>query len=115
MRYDEHEHSRTDHWVSLVLRSGMVISMVVLLLGILMFALSPNGHVEIDMSLGDIAAGILEGNPIAVIDLGIILLIATPLTRVLTTLVIFVADGEPRFILASLLVLGIIAAAVLLG
>lgn len=115
MRYDEHDHVRTDRWVQLVLSSGMVISMAVLLIGLLLFVLSPGGHAEVDMGLGDIAAGIGEGNPIAVIDLGIILLIATPLTRVLTTLVIFIVDREPRFILASLLVLGVILAAILIG
>lgn len=115
MRYDQHDHSRTDRWVQLVLRWGMVASMVVLLIGLLLFALGPEGYGEVDMGFGDIARGLIAGNPIAVIDLGIILLIATPLTRVLTTLAIFIADREPRFILASLLVLGIIATAILLG
>jgi|ADurb_Met_03_Slu_FD_contig_31_1853795_length_1198_multi_5_in_0_out_0_2 uncharacterized membrane protein len=115
MSYDRGDRSRTDRWVHVVLRWGMTVSMAVLLIGLLLFALDPGGHDEADMGFGDIAQGIAAGNPIAVIDLGIILLIATPLTRVLTTLAIFIADREPRFILVSMLVLGIIALAILLG
>jgi uncharacterized membrane protein len=115
MRYDQHDHSRTDRWVHLVLRWGMVLSMTVLLVGLVLFALSPTGNAEIDLAPGDIVQGIMDGDPIAIIDLGIILLIATPLTRVLTTLIIFVADREWRFVLASLIVLGVISAAVLIG
>ena len=115
MRYDKHSHTRADHWVSLVLRAGMVLSMSVLLLGLVLFILSPGGNPEADMGLEEMINGIANGDPVAVIDLGIILLILTPLTRVLTTLVIFVIDRQPRFILASLLVLGIIFTAIIIG
>ncbi|MDW5563909.1 MAG: DUF1634 domain-containing protein [Methanomassiliicoccus sp.] len=115
MRFDEHEHSRTEKWVQLVLRWGMVLSLSVLLLGLALFVLSPPGQSEVDLSPGEIVAGIVDGNAVAVIDLGIVLLIATPLTRVLTTLVIFIVDREYRFVFASLLVLGVISAAILLG
>jgi uncharacterized membrane protein len=114
MRYDEHDHTRTDHWVQLVLRGGMVLSMSVLLIGLALFALSP-GELDTDLGPGGIADGLLRGDAIAVIDLGIVLLIATPLMRVLTTLVIFIADREPRFVLMSLVVLGVITVAVLTG
>ncbi len=112
---DERDHMRTDRWIHLVLRWGMILSMSVMLLGLALFALSPTGHQEVDLSLGEMVDGVLEGNPIAIIDLGIIMLIATPLTRVLTTLAIFIVGREPRFILASLLVLAVISVAVLIG
>ncbi|MGE5379366.1 MAG: DUF1634 domain-containing protein [Candidatus Saccharibacteria bacterium] len=50
----------------------------------------------------------------AVIDLGIVMLIATPLTRVLTALAVFIVDREARFIVVSLIVLAVIAVAILL-
>jgi uncharacterized membrane protein len=115
MMYDEHDHTRTDHWVSLVLRAGMVLSMSILLLGVVLYILSPGGSPEVDLSPGEIVNGIMRGDPIAVIDLGIVLLILTPFTRVLTTLIIFIVDRQPRFVLASLLVLGIILAAIAMG
>lgn len=112
---DPGDHTQTDRWVHLVLQWGMILSMSVMLLGLALLALSPGGYEEVDLSIGGIGAGIAEGNPIAVVDLGIVLLIATPLTRVLTTLVIFVVNREPRFIIASLIVLGVISLAILLG
>jgi uncharacterized membrane protein len=110
---DEHQHTRIDRWIRTVLVGGMVLSVTVMLIGLGLFALSPTGHAEVDLALPDIAAGILRGDPIAVIDLGIVLLIATPLTRVLTALAVFLVDREVRFVLVSLLVLAIIAFAIL--
>jgi uncharacterized membrane protein len=110
---DEHDHRRIDRWIRAVLVWGMVLSVSVMLLGLLLYSISPAGHEEVDLSLQDIAAGIVAGNPIAVIDLGIVLLIATPLTRVLTALTVFLVDREWRFVLVALLVLGVIAFAVL--
>lgn len=112
---DEHAHTRIDRWIRFVLVAGMAVSVATLVIGLALFALSPVAHEEVDMSLGDIASGILRGDPIAVIDLGIIFLIATPLTRVLAALVVFAADREPRYILVSLAVLALIAVAVLTG
>jgi uncharacterized membrane protein len=110
---DEHDHRRIDRWVRVVLVWGMVLSVSVMLLGLLMYALSPTGNVEVDLSLSEIASGIARGEPIAVIDLGIVLLIATPLTRVLTALTVFLVDREWRFVLISLLVLSVITLAIL--
>ena len=110
---DGHQHTRIDRWVRVVLVWGMVLSVSVMVLGLVMYALSPAGHQEVDLSLPDIASGIAQGNPIAVIDLGIVLLIATPLTRVLTALAVFIVDRELRFVLVALLVLAVIATAIL--
>lgn len=112
---DQHQHTRIDRWVRVVLVWGMVLSISVMLVGLLMYAFSPNGHEEVALSLEGIVQGIVSGNPIAVIDLGIVLLIATPLSRVLTALAVFLVDREVRFVLVSLLVLAVIAFAILVG
>lgn len=111
---DQHEHTRIDRWVRFVLVWGMVLSVSVMVIGLLLYAASPDGHEEVDLSLQAIAQGIMELNPIAVIDLGIVMLIATPLTRVLTALAVFIIDREARFIVVSLIVLAVIAVAILL-
>ncbi|WP_019177968.1 DUF1634 domain-containing protein [Methanomassiliicoccus luminyensis] len=114
---DEHayRHTRLNRWTRLVLEAGMVLSVATLVLGLVLFALSPVEHQEVDMTLGEIASGIMEGNPIAVLDLGIIFLIATPLTRVVAALIVFISDREPRYVLVSLAVLALIGLAVLTG
>ncbi len=70
---------------------------------------------EVDLSLGEIAEGVLEGDPIAILDLGILLLIATPLSRVVTAAAVFLVEREGRYALLSLLVLGMVFLAVLTG
>jgi uncharacterized membrane protein len=110
---EPHQHTRIDRWVRVVLVWGMVLSVAVLVIGLLLYVVSPTGHAEVDLSLQDIATELLELNPIAVIDLGIVMLIATPLTRVLTALVVFIVDRETRFVLVALLVLAVITIAIL--
>jgi len=97
------------------LKYGMIISLAVLLLGLTMYVLDPSGHEEMDLSLGEIVEGILGGNPIAIIDLGIVLLIATPLSRVVTAAAVFLVYREGRYVLLSLLVLAMLFLAVLTG
>ena len=93
---------------------GMALSMAVLVLGLFLYALSPTGHAEVDLSIPQIIDGIMNADPIAVIDLGILLLIATPLTRVVTALAVFIVDRDLRFVLVALLVLAVIAIAIAL-
>lgn len=93
----------------------MIVSLTVLLLGLALYVLEPSGHEEVDLSLGKIIEGIMEGDPIAIIDLGIVLLIATPLSRVVTATAVFLVDRESRYALLSLLVLGMLILAILTG
>lgn len=109
-----HDHNLIDRAVRGVLLGGMVLSVSVLSIGLLLYALNPAGP-EVDLPLDQIAEGVLRGDPIAIIDLGILLLIATPLTRVLTAATVFAVDREPRFVVVSLIVLGAILLAVLVG
>jgi uncharacterized membrane protein len=97
------------------LRYGMIISLAVLLLGLTIYVIAPSGHEEVDLSLGEMAQGVLVGDPIAIIDLGIVLLIATPLSRVVTATAVFLVDREGRYALLSLLVLTIVLLAILTG
>ncbi|MBM4237568.1 MAG: DUF1634 domain-containing protein [Euryarchaeota archaeon] len=102
-------------YVRFVLLAGMVLSVSTMAIGLLMYALNPHGWAEVSLSLEEIAEGLTEGNPIAVIDLGIILLIATPLVRTMTALGAFAASREMKFVAVSLIVLFVIVLAVLTG
>lgn len=114
---DEHmfRHTRVNRWIRFVLMAGMALSVITLVIGLALYALDPGASEEVDLSLGDIASGVARGDPIAVIDLGIVFLIATPLTRVVAALLVFAADREPRYIIVSLIVLALIAASILTG
>lgn len=55
-----------------------------------------------------VVAGALRGNVDAVIQLGLLLLIATPVTRVAFTLVAFVIRRDRIFVVVTAIVLGIL-------
>lgn len=110
-----HDHHRIDLWVHRVLKWGMVASFITLVAGLLLYAIDPSGQPEVTLSWAEIVSGLAAGEPLAVVSLGIVLLIITPFTRVLTAMTVFVVDREVRFILVSMLVVGVIGAAILLG
>ena len=105
--------SRVDKWVRTILVSGTALSMGLMLVGLAMHALFPD-HPDVDLSLQEIASGIVAGNPVAIIDLGMVILIATPLTRVVTALAVFTIDRELRLMAACILILLIVGSAVLI-
>ncbi|NLK24957.1 MAG: DUF1634 domain-containing protein [Euryarchaeota archaeon] len=108
----ERDRSRIDRYVHLVLLTGTICSISVLTLGLLLYLISP---VEVGegLPMDQMMGGLLAGNPIAIINLGILLLIATPLTRVLAAAVVFTIDKEPRFVAVSLIVIATITLAIL--
>lgn len=103
-----------NHRISLVLTAGMSISIIVIVLGLGMLFLVPGDYEEITMSFGEIADGILEGNPIALINLGIILLIATPLVRVISLTISFLIKKEMKFVAVCAVVLLLISVTIIL-
>jgi uncharacterized membrane protein len=109
------EHSNINKYIRVVLIVGMILSVSVMIVGLIMFAFSDGTWEVVPLSLTQIFEGILRGNPIAVIDLGILLLIATPLTRVLAALVIFAVNKEAKFVLAATLVLVVVGIAIIVG
>ena len=106
---------RIDRYIRAVLLGGMILSVGVMVVGLLMFAVSGGDWEEVTLSLDGIIKGIAQGNPVAVIDLGILLLIATPLMRVIVALMAFAAERETRFVIVALIVLGVVGLALLAG
>jgi uncharacterized membrane protein len=89
----------------------MWVSMALLLSGLLWYAIAPSSS---GVTLGPVEAidAILSGDPIGLIDLGILFLIATPLLRIVTALAVFAQTREWKFVLVSVCVLLIITLAV---
>jgi len=94
----------------LVLVTGMVLSFSIMTIGLVMYALTPTEGTT--LSLDKIVDGIVHGNPIAVIDLGIVILIATPLVRVMAAGLTFGMERDYRFVGISVFVLAMILLAV---
>ena len=59
-------------------------------------------------SLGSIVSGLLQLKPFAVIQLGVIVLLATPVVRVGTSLLLFASEKDRAFVLITLFVLAVL-------
>lgn len=108
-----------------LLRWGVIISSVVVLTGGIIFLLSngnsiPDYHSFLGLvmpfhSLSAVLKGIAEGNGQAIIQAGIILLIATPIARILFSIIGFIRERDWLYILIASIVLAIIMTSMLLG
>lgn len=56
---------------------------------------------------------VTRGNPYAIAQLGILSLLGTPLARLLTAAVVFLADGERKYALMAFLVFTVIIGSIL--
>jgi uncharacterized membrane protein len=116
--------------LSHLLRVGVLASAAVVALGlVLLFTQGPGlgyfgeglhglivypartGGAPIDRSVADVVKGLRVGEPDAVISLGLLLLIATPIARVAASVLLFLAQRDMRYVLITLFVLTVLLVA----
>ncbi len=106
-----------------VLRYGVLISGVVIVFGTVGLVASKGltdsagyltynaatiPHDGIDVSLSGLASGLPAFSPFSWIELGVILLIATPVTRVLISVFLFAAEKDRLYVLITAVVLALL-------
>lgn len=115
--------------ISYLLRGGVVLSLVTILAGVvLMFVHHPDyWHTGDDLerltkpgaafphTLPEVAAGVGEGRGQAVVCVGLLLLIATPILRVAVSIVIFAVQRDYGFVVITTVVLAILLLSFFLG
>jgi uncharacterized membrane protein len=108
-----------------ILRVGVIVSMAVVVLGGIIF-LWRHGHSIPDFhtfkkipyfisSSEGVFEGVIHGKGQAIVQLGIMILIATPVMRVVFAVIAFALEKDRLYMLISLLVLLIILASMLTG
>jgi len=110
-----HEDFALEHRLGTLLRGGVIVSAAVTLLGGIMHLAvhgsAPasyhtfRGEPETLRTVGGVIAGVLHGESIAIIQLGVLLLIATPIARVLISVIGFARERDWLYVGCSLLVL----------
>jgi uncharacterized membrane protein len=101
-----------------LLRLGVLLSMAVVLIGGILYMYS-EGKARVDYtvfvperadltSIGAIFSGLLSGSGKAIIQFGIVLLIFTPISRVLLSVFSFLLERDYMYVLIGLIVLCII-------
>lgn len=108
--------------ISAVLRGGVFLSGGVTLLGVIIFFIQQRGQqlgdvtkVRYPHTLGDVFAGVGHGSGIAITVFGLLLLIATPVTRIAVSIVAFANERDWRYVGITSLVLLILLISFLLG
>ncbi len=107
--------------ISTLLVTGVLVSAAVLALGLLLLAvtgqtgyndqlsphllLAPQGSVIFPRTITGVVQGVLSLKAFAVIELGALLLIATPVLRVAVSVLVFVYEGDRLYVAITLLVL----------
>lgn len=99
---------RIEDFIGLSLRIGVLLSSGVILLGLaLVFATGGTGYPPgaYPVGVGAVLRGAASLRPFAVIELGLLLLIATPVFRVAASLVAFVLERDTPYVLITACVL----------
>ncbi len=112
---------QADLIISYVLRGGVLLSAAIITLGVVLFyarflALGGQiGQVTYPHTVSAVFVGLGRGDPLAVITLGLLVLLLTPVLRVLVSLVTFAMERDWRYTGITLLVFIILLVSFLLG
>jgi len=112
-----------NHLLGVVLRAGVVLSGFIIVFGTALFvarnsandastylAYNPSTipHGSFQVNLASITSGILSLDPLSIIQLGFLVLLATPVARVALSLFLFAAERDRMFVYLTITVLGIL-------
>lgn len=109
---------RIEMIVGILLRTGVIIAASVVLFGAVLYLtrhgheipnyISFHGEPESLKSPVDIFQGVMHMSARAIIQLGLLLLIATPVARVLFSAIAFAIERDPMYVVITLIVLAIL-------
>jgi uncharacterized membrane protein len=103
-----------------ILQGGVILSSAIILLGVIMIPLRGGGLsgqiIQVfPHTLDQVWAGLLVFQPQAIIALGLVLLIATPVIRVAASVIAFALEHDRRYVIITFAVLVILIASFVLG
>jgi uncharacterized membrane protein len=110
-----HHTARLNRLIQMALMSGLIVSMVLMLIGTVLYFFHNTAGGAISMDVGSLLPGMAAGNPLAFMVLGIIVLMVTPALRVAVAALGYLLDGDWVFALVSAGVVVVLTASVLIG
>ena len=103
---------KTELIISNVLRGGVLLSVAVIVTGIALFHVRKfsggAGFFTYPDTLGGLLQGLAQGRPLAIVTLGLVLLLATPVIRVAVSIIAFALEGDRAYVFITALVLAIL-------
>ncbi|HET9979110.1 MAG TPA: DUF1634 domain-containing protein [Ktedonobacterales bacterium] len=105
--------------ISHVLRGGVVVSAAIILIGAVWFYLQMAiaGHAALGYphTFGGIIRRLFHGEPLAMVALGLLILLLTPILRVAISIVVFALEHDWLYTVITITVLIILLVSLLLG
>ncbi|HET8841530.1 MAG TPA: DUF1634 domain-containing protein [Ktedonobacteraceae bacterium] len=103
-----------------ILQIGVMVSSVIICFGLILSCVHPDQFsgqhlLRFPHTLGEVGNGLLTWQPQAFIALGLLLLIATPVIRVASSIFGFALQHDRRYVVIASLVLAILLLSFLLG
>ncbi|MBX6770461.1 MAG: DUF1634 domain-containing protein [Chloroflexi bacterium] len=118
----EERTTQIEYIVSIVLRYGVLLSFLIILIGSLLLFLEGGRSVTVRLTgtpvpnrLDQVFADLLALRPRAIIDLGLMLLIATPVLRVAVSVIAFLVEDDLVYTAITLFVLAVLLTSFFLG
>ena len=125
----QHEPVWVDVAISNLLRAGVVISMAVVVIGLVFTFIHHPQYVRSRTALGrltdagvvyphrlgDVATQIRHGRGQAIVMLGLLMLIATPVARVAFSIVAFALERDRLYVMITLVVLSLLIVSFVIG
>jgi uncharacterized membrane protein len=125
----EHEPQWVDTGISGLLRAGVVASVAVVVIGLILTFVNHPQYIRSKTALGDltdaraeyphrvsdVTAQIREGHGQALVMLGLLTLIATPVARVAFSIVAFALEGDRLYVVITSVVLALLLLSFALG
>lgn len=105
--------------ISHVLRGGVIISAAIILVGLVWFylqmAISGQATLTYPHTVIEVAQQLTQGDPLALVTLGLLILLLTPILRVAISIIIFALERDWLYTVITLIVLLILLVSLLLG
>ena len=99
----------------ILLLYGIVTAVVLLAIGLAAFLIDSDLEIEDGVTIESLLDGIWNTSAVGIVGIGILVIISTPLVRIVATAVIFRREGDRLMVFLSISVLAIIVSGLLLG
>jgi uncharacterized membrane protein len=119
MSTQSHAEFRTEQMIGLLLRAGVVTAASVVIVGGILYLLGHchdmmhiktfHGEAQSLRTPAGILSAAFHGNARAIIQLGLVLLVATPVARVLFSAIAFAVERDRLYVGLTLVVLAVLA------
>lgn len=113
--YIEKSEQRLYRWANRILTIGVIGSLLLIIIGVLVMLITHNYNTDAPLLLSNIGMSLSHGEPIAIIGIGLIVLLATPVLQVLTALVSFVIGRDRAYIGITLIILAVLSISIALA